>query len=438
VLLVERFVLGVDIEKFSARPARSQLALQRDLDRILDETAAFIGMDRGSWERTPGGDGETAVLPPDVDLVKLVRTFVADLDTRLTDHNDDHSPDTELRLRVAMHIDSLTPAPLGFAGSALIVLQRLLDSRPVRTALVRHPRSNLALIVSESLYQRAVLPQLGGLRPAQFTRMQVDMPEKDFSQPAYVYVPPGRPLVEHPRPPRSVQVHWPLIPPGTGGTPRRGGDGDQQRSADRAPPVFPFRLPRHPPRQPSQPSPPTPPPPRPAPAPAPRPEPTPAVQALLAKMRDALAGSDFERADELTTLTLLEAADRSHSVGLRLSDAEELPDELLTTLDRAWAEVNPGWGFAAQCARIDDELPAQRHTFLRLSLAFGWRRDQHATVSPYPAFARRASRGVPFYPTLRDPGREHENWYDTWSTTVLAVHTRLRSWARRAGPPEDS
>lgn len=156
---------------------------------MLDAAAARAGLDRGGWWRREDGDGEVAALPPGVDLLAAVRGFVTELDLQLTDHNEDHSADTRIRLRVAMHIDSLTEGALGFAGPALIVLSRLLDSAPVRTALDQHPEANLAQIISASLYERAVVPELGGLRPSQFNEVLVDLPAKNFRERAYVYVP---------------------------------------------------------------------------------------------------------------------------------------------------------------------------------------------------------------------------------------------------------
>jgi hypothetical protein len=189
VSLIERFVVGVDIERFSSRVTRRQVLLQRELDRMLDDAVEAAGTNREQWERRATGDGEVATLRADVDLLKVVRRFVYELDQRLADHNDDHNPEARIRLRVAMHIDVVTPGALGYAGPAFTVLQRLLDSIPVRAALAEASDANLALIISEPVYQKTVLQELGGLRPRQFKRVQVDLPAMDFHQTAYVYVP---------------------------------------------------------------------------------------------------------------------------------------------------------------------------------------------------------------------------------------------------------
>jgi hypothetical protein len=188
-ILEDRFVVGVDVQRYSGRNARRQLGIQAELSRLLNDAAESAGLDRSRWERQPGGDGELAVLPHQVDLVAVVRRFVDELALALADHNDDYAPERQIRLRVAMHMDPLSTGELGYAGPALIVLNRLLDSQPVRDALVTNPDAGLALILSESVYTKAVTAELGGLRPSQFTPVAVNLPTKNFHQNAYIHIP---------------------------------------------------------------------------------------------------------------------------------------------------------------------------------------------------------------------------------------------------------
>lgn len=187
--LIDRFVVGVDVETYSTRNVRRQVRLQEAVDEILANAAEGAGLDRSLWERQPGGDGEFAALPAGVDLLAVVRAFVRNLDQLLCDHNEDHSEEMRVRLRVAMHIGTITPARLGGAGDALITLSRLLDSPPVRRALTRNPAANLALILSSDVYRKVVLSEMGGLRPNQFTEVQVEIPAKRFHETAYVHLP---------------------------------------------------------------------------------------------------------------------------------------------------------------------------------------------------------------------------------------------------------
>jgi hypothetical protein len=186
--LVDKFVLGVDIEGYSSRTTREQQQVQRSLDEILTGAARAVGLDRSQWERQPGGDGELAVLPDSTDLVTMVRPFVTQLGILLADHNQDHKSALRIRLRLAMHVDALTTGTLGTAGPALVVLSRFLDSSPLKSAL-QETAADLVLLISEPVYRKAVLAEMGGLRPAQFTRLTIDIPAKAFRDAGYLYVP---------------------------------------------------------------------------------------------------------------------------------------------------------------------------------------------------------------------------------------------------------
>jgi hypothetical protein len=81
------------------------------------------------------------------------------------------------------------------------VLSRLLDSDPARVALKESPDANLAQIISDVLYRKAVLSGLGSLRPRQFREVRVDLPDKGFHETAYLYVPPHEATTPHVLPP---------------------------------------------------------------------------------------------------------------------------------------------------------------------------------------------------------------------------------------------
>ncbi|GAA2719184.1 GUN4 domain-containing protein [Actinocorallia aurantiaca] len=402
--LVTRFVMGVDVEKFSSRNANQHLVIQRELDRMLTEAALAAGLDRAGWECRAEGDGEVAVLPADIDLTFIVRRFVVELDSLLADHNEHHQANTQIRLRVAMHLDSLTWGRLGYAGEGLTVLNRLLDSRPIRDTLQGAAEANLVQIISEDVFNRAVRPEIKGIKERQFTRVLVDLPAKGFRQNAYLYV-PG---VAAAPPARNVPEA-------------------------EAPNIFDqFRGLAHPPRRPRQDQRPS------APEPtAPKrnvtrelPVLSPRTYEQLAALRVALRDGELMRADALTTRILLEAGGQARHRLLRTSDAANLPDTLFAEVDALWAEYSGGrWGFAAQREHLADGPVSNRRDFHRLSLALGWRTND-GVAPPYKDFVAAGNTGLPFYPTLRLPDEEEKNpnWYDEWVTTAVSLHARLHGW----------
>ncbi|WP_436758559.1 hypothetical protein [Streptosporangium sp. V21-05] len=189
--LLTQCVVGVDIKQYSVgRNIRQQDALQRVLDAKLSMSAESVGLDRGSWDRHPGGDGEMAVIPPECDLSAVVGGFVRHLDDGLAAHNEDHGASMQIKLRMAIHIGLLKRSELGYAGPALIVLSRLLNAHQLRAAL-RDPRNgDLALLVSSPVYE-VVEAGVDGLRPRAFQQVHVEDPAKGFGQIAYLHVAGG-------------------------------------------------------------------------------------------------------------------------------------------------------------------------------------------------------------------------------------------------------
>ena len=172
VRLMYRLVLAVDVEKYSTRDAREQLRAQTELHRIINVAAQNTGLDQREWYEQVSGDGELVVLPEDVDVSVVVGDFTRQLETILGEFNREAA--TRLRLRVAMHHGTLLPGPFGPAGDAPIVVSRLLDARPLRRLLADEQDRDLALIVSQSLYQDVVRTGFCSLDPDEFQPVRVN------------------------------------------------------------------------------------------------------------------------------------------------------------------------------------------------------------------------------------------------------------------------
>lgn len=174
VRLMYRLVLAVDVEKYSARDAREQLRAQTDLRHTLSLAAQNVGLDRSSWYEQVSGDGELVVLPEDVDVSLVVGDFTRQLEMILGEFNRQRTAGTRLRLRVALHHGTLTPGPFGPAGDAPIVVSRLLDAKPVRRVLADQQDRDVALIVSQTLYQDVVRTGFCSLDPGEFQPVRVN------------------------------------------------------------------------------------------------------------------------------------------------------------------------------------------------------------------------------------------------------------------------
>jgi hypothetical protein len=171
--LVYRLLLAVDVEKYSKRNALEQFRAQEDLRRALEDTASLCGLNREVWHKQVRGDGELAVLPPDVDVPHVVGTFVCHLETVLADLNTARIGRRRLRLRLAMHHGTLAPGPFGPIGDAPVVVSRLLDAAPVRRHLAGLQDGDLALVVSDEIFKNVVSTGFCAFGPADFEAIRV-------------------------------------------------------------------------------------------------------------------------------------------------------------------------------------------------------------------------------------------------------------------------
>ncbi|MET7702158.1 TIR domain-containing protein [Streptomyces sp. NPDC005485] len=155
--------------------------------------------------------------------------------------------------------------------------------------------------------------------------------------------------------------------------------------------------------------------------------------AALERLRAHLAEDEYEHADLLTTRIVLETAGRLTEGWLGERHARTLPLDVLAGIDALWTARSEGrQGFGRQRALAPADRGRRGPRFAELGAALGWRDSADSPVPRlYRDFVQRAGPGrrSGFFPTLRDPGRENDpDWYDRWSSTVPAVHARLREW----------
>lgn len=184
-----RLLLSADAKAYGSKDHPRQRDIQTGLLAVLDRAAGRAGLDRGTWERQPGGDGELSVLPrgkPELEPI-VVDDFVRELDNALTVHNRDRVTDARLRLRLAIHYGVAVPADNGYSGQGIITVSRLADGPPVKAALEIVADAQLAVVLSERVFADVVVQRQTSLSPADFR--QVTVRNKEFVEPAYLYLP---------------------------------------------------------------------------------------------------------------------------------------------------------------------------------------------------------------------------------------------------------
>ncbi|MEV4926368.1 hypothetical protein [Streptomyces roseoverticillatus] len=202
-----RLCLAADMEQYSRLDTRTQSAVQTGLVRLLDEAATLAGLDRTAWVRQPQGDQEFSVLPEATPEATVLGPFVHHLTVRLGMLNARPAA-PRVRLRLAIDTGVVADAALGHAGPAPVAVARYVNAPQLKAVLAALTSADLAVIVSDRLYQDVVRLGHPDLEPAQYIRAHVRV--KEFGGYGWIRVPGHGPDDVRP----SVEgAHGPLPSP---------------------------------------------------------------------------------------------------------------------------------------------------------------------------------------------------------------------------------
>jgi hypothetical protein len=152
----------------------------------MSEAAASAGLDRELWYRQPGGDGELAVLPADTNGLSLVADYPRNLASIFAKINSSVDEGSRLRARMAIHHGTVYPGQFGPVSSGPITVSCLVDSRVLRLMLKQRTDIDIALIVSDTVYNEVVQSRFHGLDPKMFRRARIKI--KEIRYVGYLYL----------------------------------------------------------------------------------------------------------------------------------------------------------------------------------------------------------------------------------------------------------
>lgn len=184
---VRRLCLAVDVQGYSGRDNRGQLAVQSRLKRLLDRALSRTGVSPAAALRQDRGDGQLVLLPAGVDEAHVISTLLRELGVGLADGNT--AGGDRLRVRVALAQGVVHEAATGYVGKAVVDACRLVDAPPLRSVLTGTPGADLVVAVTGDLFQDVVANGYAGLSPEDFTQVPVELPDKAFSADMWVAVP---------------------------------------------------------------------------------------------------------------------------------------------------------------------------------------------------------------------------------------------------------
>jgi hypothetical protein len=184
-----RLCFAADIEQYSRFRTPEAVRAQQRLTEALARARRHAGIAEDRVETQESGDGQFVVLPTGLDESEVIPALVHGFRIALAEANADLNERARLRLRIALHRGHIERGANGWAGVSAVGVHRILDSAPARAALTSHSDTDFVLIVPDSLYQDVIAHGYGLLRPEAFTRVDVEIPAKNFVDRAWIYVP---------------------------------------------------------------------------------------------------------------------------------------------------------------------------------------------------------------------------------------------------------
>lgn len=172
-----RSILVIDITGSGRWNDLTQLRARAALDRLVRAAFRSAGIARHRLVVEDRGDGMIVLIPPTVSKAELFRPVLARLCDLLRKHNNAREP--RIRLRVALHAGEVLRGPCGWVGTDLNTACRMVNGAPLYSELMRNPRSDLVLIISDAVHQAVVRHGHRGIDPASYAPVQLRVKELD-------------------------------------------------------------------------------------------------------------------------------------------------------------------------------------------------------------------------------------------------------------------
>jgi hypothetical protein len=168
-------VVDVEGSADQQRTTQHRLAVRAGLDLALRHAFDEAGLSWLDCRHEGTGDGAFLLAPAQMSKVPFVEVLPSALAAALRRHNDAHSTEAWIRLRVALHAGEVTYDECGVTAPSINRAFRLLEA-PVLKAALAKSSDVLALIASEWFFDE-VVRNSAVLAAAAFRRVKISVKE---------------------------------------------------------------------------------------------------------------------------------------------------------------------------------------------------------------------------------------------------------------------
>ncbi len=179
-----RMGFAVDIVEYSLRTAPAKDAAQERLKHLVLGVLDELGLSIKETEHQGTGDGMNVFLPASIELHRALPRIIRSWDEKLAFNNKQYTD--RLRLRLSLAVGPVGVAAIGLSGNTIVEVVRLVESDPIRRAMIENPEADLAVLVSDQLYEYVIGEGHLGLEANRFTRVEVQV--KKYNRPAWLWM----------------------------------------------------------------------------------------------------------------------------------------------------------------------------------------------------------------------------------------------------------
>lgn len=173
-------IVLIDVVQSARSGVQWQQRMRNDLYALVEDVVRYRGLAWGSLPFSDIGDAIRVVVPLDrVQPTQVVDLFILGLSAGLREHRRCASEAARIRLRVAFDLGLVERHQHGWVGDALVRTARLIDAEPLREALRSDPSLDLAVVVSDPMYESVVRHGHGFISPGSFREVRVRNKEFD-------------------------------------------------------------------------------------------------------------------------------------------------------------------------------------------------------------------------------------------------------------------